>query len=78
MDLNIYSDGQAYYTCPADSPIALCWYREGERWACRKEETPDGLRAARFDELPPDLQEEILALAARAGAIGSQLWSSGG
>ena len=78
MNLSIYSDGQTYYTCPADSPIALRWYREEERWTCRKEEIPAGLRAARFDELPADLQEEVLALAARAGAIGSQLWSSGG
>ena len=77
MDLGIYTDGKAYYTCPADSPVALRWYREGERWACSREEAPAGLRAAAFDELPSDLQEEVLALAARAGAVGSQLWSSG-
>ena len=77
MDLRIYTDGKDYYTCPADSPVALRWYREDERWASCREETPAGVRPVELRELPSDLQEEVLALAARAGAMGNQMWSPG-
>ncbi|NKB65687.1 MAG: hypothetical protein GKR89_01380 [Candidatus Latescibacteria bacterium] len=67
----LYTDGQAYYTRPGGGTL-LCWQRGEEGWNCERVDKTLQLSPARFDQVPADLREEILAFAARAAAIGGQ------
>ena len=79
MRVKIYTDGTAYYTemQAVGGMESLCWLCDGGRWSAGKAQRPVGVREAMFDDIPDELQEELLAFAARAAAIGTSSWNFG-
>ena len=77
MGVTIYTDGISYYT-EVEGPGSvsrLHWIREGEgQWSAKEAQRPAEFRETRFADIPGDLQEELLAFAARAKAIGTSSW----
>ena len=76
MQVEIYRGEEDYFVCRGSSVVALRWYRDGEHWACAKETLPSGVEKVEVEDLPGDLQEELLAFMARAEMMGNQIWSS--
>ena len=77
MGVTIYTDGISYYTEVEAPGSAAClhWMREGEgQWSAKEAQRPAGFRETRFADIPAELQEELLAFAARAKAIGTSSW----
>lgn len=70
MEVEIYTDGAVYYL--GRGGAGWRWQQENGRWIAVRAEVPHGAIKARFAELPPALQEELLAFAARAEALGNQ------
>jgi hypothetical protein len=77
VQIHIYSHGQDLYLVRIGGVAgALLWQRDGERWVAEPTDTPAGTDKVEFPSLPADLQEEILAIAARAEAMGNQSWGA--
>ncbi len=74
MRLEIYIGGDSYYVKGPDN-IALKWTLEGERWLVSKEALPPNAIKVKANEVPDGLKEELMAFAARAATMGSQIWS---
>ncbi len=68
-DMKLYSlDGQIYAKMGINT---LCWRRVDTGWDVERVDLPDGVLPIDFAVLPEELREEVLAAAARAGAVGS-------
>lgn len=76
MQIEIFraSECEYYVRLPGTSG-SLRWLREGDNWSASRADMPDAAQPMSLDQLPPPLQEELLAFAARAEAMGNQLWS---
>lgn len=70
--MELYSDGVGWYLAQEGERSGWRWRREGEEWTVDRAALPAGASRARLDELPAGLQEELLAFAARAAAMGTQ------
>ena len=67
--MELYTDGSAWYLTKKGEQIGWCWQRVGTEWAVERAALPTGAVRGRVDELPPELQEELLAFAARSAAM---------
>lgn len=76
MQFELFNDREFYYTRLPGSVGTLRWQQEGGIWKCVKRDVPSSALAARFDELPEDLQEEVLAVAMREEAVGGVDWGN--
>jgi hypothetical protein len=65
----------AYYATGIAGASCLLWVRQADQWTCEPSSLPQGMTTVPMEEVPVDLQEEILALAARADVIGPQGWN---
>ena len=76
MRVRVYSDGAVYYTemQAAGGIGSLCWSCEEGRWSAGKAQRPADAREVSLDDIPAELQEELLAFAARTAAIGTSSW----
>ena len=74
MHFEIYGDGEDFYIRPPSNPTALCWFYLEGSWSCERAGFPELAQKVEFGELPGDLQEEILAFAARSEVMGAQVW----
>ena len=70
--MELYTDGEAWYLAQEGERSGWRWRREGEEWALDRAALSPGAVRARLEELPASLQEELLAFAARAAAMGTQ------
>ena len=70
--MELYTDGSAWYLAQEEARAGWRWQRAGADWAVSRAVLPAGAVRGRVDELPPDLQEELLAFAARSAAMGNQ------
>ena len=52
----------------------MVWARQQDQWVCEPGELPETATVMPIEQVPADLQEEILALATRAEVIGPQGW----
>ena len=73
MRVEIYTDGTVYYTEVQESggTESLRWSCEGGQWSAKKVQRSVDVHEASFAVIPAELQEELLAFAARAAAIGT-------
>jgi hypothetical protein len=76
MEIEIFTGADGFFVRLPGKPVVLRWFRQGEGWGSAREELPAQVRKIGFGELPVELQEEILAFAARAEAIGGPVWGS--
>jgi len=75
MRIELYEGTKGeYYACFPGAQGALLWRWEEDRWTSTAVDLPEGSEPVALAELPPDLREELLAFAARAEALGNQLW----
>ena len=65
----------AYYATGIAGPSCMVWKRQQDQWTCEPGEMPETTTVIPVEKLPSALQEEILALAARAEVIGPQGWN---
>ena len=72
MNLDIFAAGAGFYTRPPGGGQPLNWRWEEGHWISRPDEVPVGARQVDLGELPAELQEELLAYAARAATMGVQ------
>ena len=63
-----------YYGTGIAGPVCMVWERQEDQWVCEPGELPETATALPMEQVPADLQEEILALATRAEVIGPQGW----
>jgi hypothetical protein len=70
--VEVYALGEAWYLVREGEKTGWCWRRSGEEWQVAKAALPAGARRAGLEELPGGLQEEMLAFAARAAAMGTR------
>ena len=63
-----------YVTGVAGAPCML-WVRQQGQWVHDVENLPEKATALSLADVPTDLQEELLALAARAEVLGPQGWN---
>lgn len=70
--MELYVQGEAWYLMAEGEGKGWCWRRAGEEWNVDRAALPSGAVRARLEELPAGLQEEVLAFAARAAAMGTQ------
>jgi hypothetical protein len=67
--MKLYSlDGQIYVKMGVNT---LCWRRADVGWDVERAELPADALPLDFAVLPEELREEVLAAAARAGAVNS-------
>lgn len=71
MSARVYRHGQDVYLTGAGATPCLCWRRAGDQWLSCPAKLPDGAQPTAIADLPGDLQEELLAFAARADAMGA-------
>ena len=74
MHVELYKEGEDYYTRLPGAVGSVHWEQESGNWRCTRSEIPPSALAARFEDMPAALQEEILALAARSEAVGGVEW----
>ena len=78
MELRVFTDGSLYYSESGGamgSLDTLTWrLNEAGHWFAEKGQRPAGVRQADFANLPGELQEELLAVSARAEAMGPMNW----
>jgi len=72
----IYTDAAGFYARGLARDGVVCWRRDGDQWVASKGEVPSGARQIQLTDLPADLQEEFLAVAARAEILGGQNWNN--
>ena len=70
--MELYTDGAAWYLVQAGERRGWRWHREGTDWIVERAGLPSSAVRGQVDEVPPDLQEELLAFAARSAAMGTQ------
>ncbi len=70
--MELYTEGEIWYLAGEGEASVWRWRREGEAWALDRATLSSGAVRARLEELPASLQEELLAFAARAAAMGTQ------
>ena len=76
QDPNISHDKlPAYYATGIAGASCLLWVRQGDQWTCEPGSLPQTVTTVPLEQVPVDLQEEIMALAARADVIGPQGWN---
>ena len=76
MQFELYKDQELFYTRLPSGIRTVQWQRESGNWKCVRGEIPQSALVVRFDELPSDLQEEILAVITRAQAVGGADWGN--
>ena len=72
--MQLFRAANTYYATLPGSFGSVVWRLEGGAWMCEKAEVPSQAQPAEFVELPEVLREEVLAMAARAEAIGGPEW----
>ena len=72
--MQLFRAVNTYYATLPGSFGSVVWRLEGEAWMCEKAVVPSQAQTAEFADLPEGLREEVLALAARAEAIGGPEW----
>ena len=76
VSLAVYADDAGFYARGLTRGGAVCWRRDGDQWVASKGEVPSSAHRVGLTELPADLQEEVLAVAARAEVLGGQNWNN--
>ena len=75
-DLSAPGTGErSYYVTGVAGAPCMLWTQQQDRWACEPGTLPGEVTALPLAELPTALQEELLALAARAEVLGPQGWN---
>ena len=72
MNLEVFCEGEEFYTRGPGTAPPLRWRQEEGHWVCARQEVPAGAAQAELAGLPVDLQEEMLAYAARSATAGLQ------
>ncbi|MCC7262362.1 MAG: hypothetical protein IT369_07565 [Candidatus Latescibacteria bacterium] len=70
--MELYAEGEAWYLMGEGGKKGWCWRRGDEGWSVKRADLPAGASRARVEDLPGSLQEEVLAFAGRAAAMGPQ------
>ena len=74
--LAIFADDAGFYVRGLSRDGAMCWRRDGDQWVASKGSVPPDAREVELADVPADLQEEVLAVAARAEILGGQNWNN--
>ncbi len=69
MSLRIYTCGETYYTRGLMRVGCLAWNQQGDQWVRDAAQMPADATEVSVGDLPTQLQEELLAFAARAEAM---------
>lgn len=72
----VYADEAGYYARGLIRDGVVCWRRDEDQWVASKGGVPSSAHQVEFAELPADLQEEVLAVAARSEVLGAQNWNN--
>ena len=72
MDLNVFKHDGEYYTCGPGSAVTLRWRQDEGHWVAIRDEVPGLAEKLTVQDLPVELQEEMLAYAARSATMGVQ------
>lgn len=70
--MELYTDGEAWYLAGEGEASGWRWRPEGEGWTLDRATLSPAAVRARLHDVPAGLQEELLAFAARAAAMGTQ------
>ena len=76
MRVKVYAGAELEYYQRLPGAGVLRWRLDEDSWIGVAAELPDGATEVALSDLPPALQEELLATATRTQAIGSQLWGA--
>jgi len=71
-DPSLAASQPAYYTTGIAGASCMHWVQQDDQWTCEPGSPPEKMTPMPMEDVPVDLQEEILALAARADVIGPQ------
>ena len=72
MNLEVLAEGQEFYTRGPGNAPPLRWRQEEGHWVCARREIPASAAQVELARLPVELQEEMLAYAARSATAGLQ------
>ena len=72
MNLEVLSEGQEFYTRGPGTAPSMRWRQDQGHWVCAREEIPENATPTDVVDLPVELQEEMLAYAARSATAGLQ------
>ena len=72
MDLDVFKASGQFYTRGPGTAEPVRWIKDDGYWVSNREEIPESANKVSLEELPTELQEEMLAYAVRTSKMGIQ------